>query len=492
MDLKPSDVVLVNPTDMGEYWQLGAQKYFFPLRILYLKDYLRRKGIPSCAIDLIPDALSPDAFRKQIETLAPRIVGFTGDTYDRHRTSQFITGLKRHVPDVVIVVGGPHFSAIAEECLSLMPDIDVVVRGEGEITLHELVMAVQEGRGFEDIVGITFRGRDGRIVETGDRPPSDRDECEIDPDFIPNDERYSPFVSFRNFEDEKTLAIPILVARGCTNRCTFCYNRTYGRFKARKVEGIVKEVEAKREKFGSDNFWMIDPTFTLREKYAFELCKALAQHCPGIRWTCDARADCNPELVRAMAEAGCVSVAYALESGSPKVLKAIRKELDVERVADFAKLTHDLGMRGLVFVMYSMPEETYEDFRMTMDVLYRIKPYIHDVDVHQLHVLPGTELERQARELGVLPSDFSWCDPDLPSAPPWAFLLSREELDRCKTELEDFRFSLHHSRLACVGRKVQDAIFGWARQSQIKAGVQQKFPGPYRVIRASAHKLLNL
>jgi len=436
------DIVLVNPSGGWETDTDGT--YFFPIGLLYLQNYLHRHGIPSSILDTHPTGISPDEFKKIIRADKPRIVGFTGSPFERHQLHQYIEGVKDGRSDSMVVVGGPYFTATDEDCLRALPDVDVVVRGEGEETLLDLVTAFDNGANLDSVRGITYRAPDGRIVRNRNRRPSDRDECEIDLEHIRNDDTYNPFVVLKNFEEEGIQALPILLSRGCTKRCTFCFNNNHGRFRSRSVGSIVDEVKAKRERFGCDSFWMVDPTFTLRKDFAAELCRAFLEHCPGIKWYCETRADCDLDLLSLMAEAGCVSIDFALESGSPKVLKAIRKDLDPACVADFAGACSDLSIRALVFVMYSLPEETAEDFKQTMSVLRSIRSDVYNISSNTALVLPGTQMEREARQSGIIPESFSWYDSSFPDIPEWRSHMSESEVAFCREWLEDYQYRLHH------------------------------------------------
>lgn len=448
-----NDIILVNPT--GGWDQHIESKYFFPIGLLYLQNYLLKYNIPSTIIDVKPQGLSPDAFKQLIKEYKPKIIGFTGSPFERHSLHEYINGIKKFIPNSLVIVGGPYFTATAKECLTYLQDVDVVVRGEGELTLLELVRLHASGSiDYKKIKSITFRDESGNIIENENRLPLNRDECEIDIELIQNNNVYSPFVHLKNFEKEKIHALPILLARGCIKRCTFCFNNN-SRFSSRAISSIIREIQVKREKFQCDYFWMVDPTFTMREKYAYELCEALQKYCPGIKWYCETRADCSLDLLNEMSKSGCISIDFALESGSAKVLKAIRKDLDPSLVVQFAKECKKLGIRALVFVMYSLPEETMEDFRRTMRILKEIKSYIYDISYNQTLILPGTQLEKQALSLNLLPTYFSWYKKDFVDVPAWKTLLSNDEIDKCRRTLDNYRLSLYYSKVQCLRRQLK-------------------------------------
>lgn len=274
-----NEILFVNPTG-GWETKTGA-RYFFPIGLLYLHNYLLKNGIPSTIIDTKPQNLSPDDFKRLVHELHPRIIGYTGSPFERHTLHQYIRGIKSIVPDALIIVGGPYFTATAVDCLVNLKDVDLVVRGEGVRTVLELVRAHGCGGDIREIKGITYRDRDGTIIRNDNQLPCDRDECEIDIETFPDDLTYSPFMVLRIFKHEGIKALPILLAEFCLERCTFCFNNNNGRFRSRTIPSVIGEIQSKRKHLKCDYFWMVDPTFTLREKFAFELCEALIKECPG-------------------------------------------------------------------------------------------------------------------------------------------------------------------------------------------------------------------
>jgi radical SAM superfamily enzyme YgiQ (UPF0313 family) len=481
---------LVNPT--GGWEQKKDERYFFPIGLLYLQNYLLKNDIPSTIIDVRPQGLSPQNFKSLVEQYNPKIIGFTGSPFERHTLLQYMVGLKEYTPNALVIGGGPYFTATAKDCLIHLSDVDIIVRGEGELTLLDLVKNIASGRNFRNISGITYRDESGEIVENPDRPPANRDECEINMNFIRDDKIYNAFVYLKNFERENIRALPILLARGCVKHCTFCFNNSNGRFRSRSIESVIEEIEAKREKFNCDYFWMVDPTFTIRETFALELCVAIRKHCPGIKWYCETRADTSLKLLNEMAKAGCISIDFALESGSPKVLKAIRKDLDVSCVVDFARECKKLGMRCLVFVMYSMPEETYNEFLMTIDLLSKIKPFIYDISISQTLILPGTQLEIQARTLNLLPADFSWYDSAFEDVPSWESEMNPEEILRCQNVLRCYRYSLQHSRILSLGNKLRMAVESSFLRNGVLVKNIRKFPRLNDILSASMDSIFGI
>jgi radical SAM superfamily enzyme YgiQ (UPF0313 family) len=487
MPYNENEILLVNPT--GGWDSKKDSHYFFPIGLLYLKNYLLRQNIPSTISDVNPQGLSPENFKQMVIDLKPKIIGFTGSPFERHTLHTYIQGVKKLVPQSLVVVGGPYFTATARECLLKLKDVDVVVRGEGEKTFLELVRCFEAGGDFSGLRGITYRDKSGGIIEKENNLPCNRDECEIDIDLLRSDNIYTPFVYLKNFEKEKIKALPVLLARGCTMRCTFCFNNNNARFLSRSTSLIIEEIKAKREKFKCDYFWLVDPTFTLREKFAGRLCSELKKHCPGIKWYCETRADCSLELIKEMSEAGCISIDIALESGSPKVLKAIRKDLDINKVIPFTAESKKHGIRTLIFVMYNLPGETYNDFLQTMKILKKIKKNIYTVSVNETLILPGTQMEKQAKEKKLLPDNFSWYDPGFSDIPRWKSPMTDREIAKCQRKLFKYEYLLHNSWPGYLRQAIRLKFVTFLQKNEnIKNKIKQ-LPAMHRFLKAAGRTL---
>ncbi len=140
----------------------------------------------------------------------------------------------------------------------------------------------------------------------------------------------------------------------------------------------------------------------------------------------------------------------------PKIIgKAIKKDLDPATVIPFAGECKKLGIRALVFIMYTLPEETMDDFFMTMNILKKIKPYIYDISFNQTLILPGTEIERDARRLKLLDDNFSWYDRNYNTIPVWKTLMNDEEINECARLLQHYQYLLHHSKVHYLRKKLK-------------------------------------
>jgi radical SAM superfamily enzyme YgiQ (UPF0313 family) len=405
------EIILVNPGGTpagGDTYKVNKQeRYMYPYSIVYVQNYLTKKGIKSKLFDLY--IRSTDEFIKYCKKIASPIIGVTSQTYSSIIAIDLIRRIKKENPTAIIVVGGKHFTYSDKDAMEKISDIDIVVRGEGEITFYELVKALQDKRQLDAIDGITFR-KNGRIISNKERDQiRNIEEVSLDYETLPDVDFYAKGIYLRNFEKEKIKSLPLFMGRGCSQKCVFClYNKFM--YRARKLDSILNELYYLKEKFNKSYFALSDPSFCERKGFATRFCTRLIKEQFNIKWSCEARVDTPYELLELMSKAGCVSLDFALESGSNKVLRTIKKRIDVARVLDFAKACKKLNIRAHVFLMVSLPEETEEDAYETLKMAKVLSQYCSSMSAAATQIFPGTELEQIAYEKGILPPNFSYND----------------------------------------------------------------------------------
>lgn len=464
-------VMLVQvPLDWGKPVLKQKRAVVISLSLSSLAHYLKKKGIKSSIIDCDSMDIAPDKFEKILVESRPDIVGFTSTTFGRFSTIDAIKKTKLLLPDAMTIVGGWHFPNIAEETLREVPEIDVVVRGEGEISLYELVLAKRSGGDLRDVLGITYRQGDS-IVSNPDRPLHDN----LD-DFAILERIEPEGVNFIEKTKWGTHAFPIMTGRRCPNRCTFC-SLTTGKHRSKSIETVMKEIMIKHEMLGIKSISFHDPALTIKKDFVKELCTALKKTGIGFKWHCMARVTTDFELLKEMKSAGCESVEFGLESGSPKVLKAIRKGIALPRVEAFAKVCYELGLKTQVFNMISLPEELPEDAQMTLDVLARIEKYVSTFTFATTMVFPGTQLEIEARQKKILPEGFTWFDRAFNNGHPDLALSHMPLYFECLTPeyvrtvwIPEFKRLLVKSKISIpklIVQRLRPTLFDWESEGVI-------------------------
>ena len=379
-----------------------------PNSLNYIRFYLLDHGYDSELIDCAHyDRGLNDVISILKEDKAP-IIGITSYTRERFHAYSLIKRIKNEFIDSLVVVGGRHFGSLADETLHELPEVDIVVRGEGEITFKEICDSVKNNKGFEEVLGISYKnGND--IVHNTNRPL----EKNLD--------------KFRNFDinhlpDPKThtLTLPtktdnrkhffVYATRGCAFKCIFC-SLTAERVRLRSINNIIREIENKIKITGVRNVKFGDSSLTIKKEFVVDLCEEIIRKKLNIMFSCYSRVDVDPEILNHMKKAGLVSVEVALESGSPRVLKSIKKNIRLDQFEKYIKETYKLRIKVFVFCMISFPDETVEDAEMTISLIKKLSEYIYLASLQVTRILPDAALFKIAKERGVVAKDFSWFEP---------------------------------------------------------------------------------
>ena len=317
--MKPH-ITLVNPAAPV------AATMHMPFALLglgYLAAVLEKNGYQVDVVDCQILKLSNEEFRSEISKRKPDVVGVTSSTLTYQTAMKLVKIAREACPNAVTLAGGPHVTFWDDHALEECPELDVVVRREGENTFLELVQLIEAGENYSDVVGTTQRV-DGKIVRNPDRPYIE------DLDSLPFPARHLwPMERFRELEDILYLA----ASRGCVYWCEFCATvRMHGRkYRFRSPKNIVDELEHLNKTYGITKFTFCDDAFTVDQARTEELCSEILKRGLKIEWNCGSRVDMvTKELLAKMKQAGCVSFWCGLESGTQQVLDAMKKGITPE------------------------------------------------------------------------------------------------------------------------------------------------------------------
>lgn len=397
----------------AERWSQGSSVP--PLGLLSIGAVLEKDGVP---VEVVPADILEMAWadiERKIRTDKPDIVGVTITTENRFQSFRLIRLAKKAHPAVLTILGGPHASMAAEDCLEHIPELDLVVRGEGEETMLEICRlwkADGDLRVFDGVRGLVLR-KEGKVAANPPRPPiTDLDALPLPAYHLVPFEKYH----FHLDVPGRGLlpAASIMTSRGCPFACSFCATPiTWGRHvRMRSPENVVREIELLQERYGIKAVFFYDDTFNASPKRADAICDLMIARNLNISFMCDVRLDImSRELIEKMKQAGLYYLSYGLEAGSDRVRKDIvGKQIDL---ADFHRLTDwciELGIIANVFMIFSHPTETWEEAQATIKIIEQYRGRI-EISIAILHIYPGTPLEKIARETGVLPKGFTWTKP---------------------------------------------------------------------------------
>jgi radical SAM superfamily enzyme YgiQ (UPF0313 family) len=444
------------------HWELTR-----PFSILFIASALEQH--PEFRVEIIDfetRALSGQSYHEIIRRTDSKLYGITASTFSRFEAIEIAKCIKMIRPEAVVMMGGVHFMHCARETLERIPEIDIVVRGEGEYAAVKCAKAISLNHSLSQIQGITYR--EGRaIIATPDS------EIFQDLDAIPSYTKLNwqdyPETVFNH--PEKIPAISIMSSRGCPYHCIFC-SKSGMQYRMRSAKQVVDEIEYFSKALSIQGFNFLDLTFTAKSDHVEALCKELLHREMDIKWWCESRANIKLYLLDLMKEAGCVSLALGVESGSPRVLTKISKGITRDQVIQFCEKCNDLNIYTTAYLMFSFPDETEEDVEMTLeliDTLENIGGFI-SCQLQPTMIFPGTKLEAFARKEGLLPPDFFWCEPyfsslnarvnQLTNTPLFIHKLSAYYLEEVVKKLEVHRAAktISEMNLGVIARKTLHAF----------------------------------
>jgi anaerobic magnesium-protoporphyrin IX monomethyl ester cyclase len=373
------NVLLINPPQSTRYPQP-------PIGLALIAAILEKEGHLVSLLDANALQLKPEEVGKAISDAD--VAGITAMTPTIGAALYIAHFLKRDRPDIKIVLGGPHATLMPEETLSSSSNVDVVVRGEGDETIIELLQAIEKEQPLDNIAGISYK-TDGEIVHTADR------SSDVDMDLLPYPAYHLlPWKKYRPHPPHG-MSMPfgaIVTSRGCPYRCAYCSKPVFGsRFRAQSPERVVAEMVYLHEKFGVREIAFYDDSFTLDKKRAYEIAEKILEKGLKIAWTCETRVNLvDKELLGHMKRAGCYSVSYGIESASPQIIEVLRKDITLEQVEKAVRESREVGLQVVGYFMLGSPGETPNTIRKTIDYAKKLK-----VDFAQFSIttpFPGTEL----------------------------------------------------------------------------------------------------
>lgn len=344
---------------------------------------------------LLPDTrayLGKDPWREIAHALAseqPDVLGITAVTANFAAAARLAAEARKVLPELLIVLGGVHASTDPEGALRGAPAVDLVVRGEGEETLRQILEHWPEvPRGspqWSRVAGVWYRS-EGRICSAPPRLPL------ADLDAWPLPLRQG-FVWPEDIQPAFYQAL--ITLRGCPYQCIYCAvpSLDSSRTRYRSVEKVMAEVEELRQRHGANYLFFHDSVFTLHRRRTLELAERLAALEPKLPFCIQTRADrLDQELLEALIKAGLHQVFFGVESGDPYSLERIRKAMPLAVIRDAVQRVSDAGVRCSGFFMIGWPWDDAASIRRSID--FAVTLPLDAISLFSATPLPGTELWR--------------------------------------------------------------------------------------------------
>lgn len=361
-----------------------------PLGPLYIAGALERLGV---SVEFRDYQLAPDADGFS----GRRLADFLADHAEIVAVSCFVDMLpvvidatrilREESPDTTIILGGPGPSASADRILELYPWIDGVVRGEGDETIEEWMLRRRAGHAdLTPIAGMSIRHGD-RIVSG----PSRQRELDLESLAAP---------AYHLVEWDAYPYARVITTRGCAYRCSFCdVTALWGnRSVYRDIDAVIDEMEYLRDVHGKTVITIVDDTFVQDRNRVRAFCRRLLERRSRLAWSCFSRINLMSRgLAETMAEAGCQSMLFGIDSGSPAVLARTHKMVRAEDVAPVIEYCAQIFEIVEASFIWGYPFEELDDFQMTLDLAAAVSRWAPKVNVqlHRLSPLPNSPIYRE-------------------------------------------------------------------------------------------------
>lgn len=431
------NVLLINPPSFNELMGNNPaiieseRGYNPPLGLLMLAGYLLEKNPkhPVTVIDAQVEELSYKQLEKRVGEISFDVVGITAMTFTLIDVKLTIQLLKRGSPSCIIVLGGPHVNLYPEETMAIT-GVDFLVIGEGELIFSDLLDHIDDKEKLINIKGLVFKDQKGDIVHTG--IPDTIEEQVLDT--LPFPARHlTPYKKYSSLLAKRTPITTIFTSRGCPFACSFCNRPHLGKqFRALSPERVVAEFE-NCLKLGIHEFLIYDDTFTIGKDRVKDICRIVIDRKLDIGFDIRARVDTlDEEMLKLLKKAGCRGIHYGIEAGTPKILKVLKKGIDLDKAKQMFELTRKHKIQTLAYFMIGAPTETLEDIEETFRVAKWLNPdYVH---MTILTPFPGTPIYQDGLASNQIKTDY-WrqfartVDPAF-QPPHWDEIFTHDQLEK--------------------------------------------------------------
>jgi anaerobic magnesium-protoporphyrin IX monomethyl ester cyclase len=435
-----------------------------PIGLLYVAAAARQAGHQVSVIDGQLGGMDYRQIAAAALKLGPRVVGIQALTFNLLDVLGVVEAVKRVLPEVRIVLGGPHVWLYPEESARL-PGVDYCLLGEGEANFPAFLEAIEGLRTAEEVPGLVWLAGD-EYCSNG------LPELITDLDSLAHPAReLTPVNAYYSLIVKRRPVTLLISSRGCPYLCTYCYRPHLGKkFRARSAKNVVEEIE-QCISLGIREFLFYDDTFDVERERVLELCRLLTQRKLDIGFDVRVRVDrMDEEVLTALKEAGCERIHYGVEAADQRTLRRLKKGIELEKVPAIFELTHRLGLTTLAYFMLGSPGETRQMVEATID--YAIKL---DSDYAHFSVttpFPGTELYAEGLKLGVFKRDY-WAEfaarPSADFVPPlWEERIKADEL----AELLALAYRRFYLRPGYMWKRLKRVRRPRQLVSQLRAGLK--------------------
>lgn len=398
----------------------NARSVYMPFYYLYLAGYMEKHGISVSIVDPHFKKLDENIayILNQVETEKPKYVGLACFVTDYNVVHDVAVRI-RSISDATLLAGNAHPSVAPQDFLYAGSPFDIVVRGEGEETVREIVTS-NNLRSLDSIDGIAYF--DGNSVAiTRNRKLIDLSECGK-PAYHLLDMDWYTQPTKNIIRRLATVCAVIYTGRGCPYDCSFCASNAVWRtndrsggsyIRQRPLKVVMEELSLLQYKYGFDFFYILDDTFGIRESDIIEFCYEYKKSGLKMQWAAMSRVNCikKPEVVKILKDSGCIQLDFGVESGSQKLLDVINKKIKVQQIINSFDLCHKFRIRTFANMLLNLPHEDQEDLELSHLLLERIRPTYVSIGLTQPY--PGTLIYKSLGK-SICKEDYHLLDREIP------------------------------------------------------------------------------
>jgi anaerobic magnesium-protoporphyrin IX monomethyl ester cyclase len=345
-----------------------------PLGLAYVAAALEKAGFHVDIVDNYLLEKPVDYIKQTVSRLDPQIVAITCSSITYRRCVETAKAVREVLPSCRVVVGGPHPTVMPDSMLQ-HPEIDYAVLGEGERAIVELATHITRGeddQAIAKIPGVAYR-HEGKMVKTAPSFISDLDQIPYPARHLLPMHLYERTIDYLNAKPVDTMN----VIRGCPFNCAFCETKKiWGqRCRAFSPNRVVEEIDHLVNEYGSKGIYFVGDNFTIQKKGTLEICELIKKYKLDVKWVCDTRVDLiSRELLREMKDAGCRTIWFGVESGSPSILKKLNRRITLQQVVHAFELCREEGIQIACSFMLGIPGETARDMEATFEFAKNLDP----------------------------------------------------------------------------------------------------------------------
>lgn len=391
-------VLLINPS-----WTLNQSRLYAktrpavpPIGMAYIAAVLEKAGFDVSALDQSVAGFSNTSLVLKILQIKPDVIAFSCVTVAMENVKEIIELARMKGYKGKVILGNVHPTALPEETLKYA-EADIIVRGEGEISMLKACEALRDSRTLKNIEGLSYSEK-GRIYHNPDRPLIENlDELPYPAWHIFDISLYRDCFSFGSYKENM---LSVMASRGCINRCSFCaQDKIYPGIRLRNIYRVVDEIEYMHKKYNVVNFGFPDSCFPVTEAIGEKFSKEIIRRGlhKKIAWHCQNRVNnVSERLLRDISAASCRAIFYGFESGNQRVLYTSKKNTKLEDAFNAIKWTKKYRISSSGFFMFGLPGDTWASCLETIKIAKDLNP---DLAVFNSTIpYPGTELYEQLPE----------------------------------------------------------------------------------------------